>query len=70
MYAKVNSGEMILNPRQQGNLFNILNNGLSNFNQPNTMAVSTIKIKGSDMYLALKNLSNIKSKVGKDIGIR
>lgn len=58
MFARVNAGEMILNNKQQGNLFRLLDGGgvASNTGTP------TIKIKGSDLYVALNNYG---SKMGK-----
>lgn len=53
--ARVNGGEMILNGTQQKRLFNMLDgNGYYN-NAPSTASTSTVKIKGSDLYLALSN---------------
>lgn len=58
MFARVNAGEMILNNKQQGNLFKLLDGGgvASNNGTP------TVKIKGSDLYVALNNYG---SKMGK-----
>lgn len=58
MFARVNAGEMILNNKQQGNLFRLLDVGgvASNTGTP------TVKIKGSDLYVALNNYG---SKMGK-----
>lgn len=58
MFARVNAGEMILNNKQQGNLFRLLDGGgvASNTGTP------TVKIKGSDLYVALNNYG---SKIGK-----
>lgn len=58
MFARVNAGEMILNNKQQGNLFRLLDGGgvASNTGTP------TVKIKGSDLYVALNNYG---SKMGK-----
>ena len=58
MFARVNAGEMILNNKQQGNLFRLLDGGgvASNTSTP------TVKIKGSDLYVALNNYG---SKMGK-----
>ena len=58
MFARVNAGEMILNNKQQGNLFRLLDGGgvASNNGTP------TVKIKGSDLYVALNNYG---SKMGK-----
>lgn len=52
--ARVNGGEMILNGSQQARLFNILNGGAYMGTTPNLM-VGEVKLKGSDIYLALKN---------------
>ena len=58
MFARVNAGEMILNNKQQGNLFRLLDGGgvASNTGTP------TVKIKGSVLYVALNNYG---SKMGK-----
>ena len=58
MLARVNAGEMILNQKQQSNLFNVLNNGTGS-----KAATSVVKIKGSDIYLALSNYNSKMSKV-------
>lgn len=66
--ARVNGGEMILNTRQQSNLFRAINDNRIGSNS--SVVGGTIKIKGSDLYVALKNYGSTKSKVGKNIGIR
>ena len=66
--ARVNGGEMILNTRQQNNLFRAINENRLGSN--GSVVGGTIKIKGSDLYVALKNYGSTKSKVGKNIGIR
>ena len=66
--ARVNGGEMILNTRQQSNLFRAINDNRLGYNS--SVVGGTIKIKGSDLYVALKNYGSTKSKVGKNIGIR
>ena len=66
--ARVNGGEMILNTRQQNNLFRAINDNRLGSNS--SVVGGTIKIKGSDLYVALKNYGSTKSKVGKNIGIR
>ena len=66
--ARVNGGEMILNTRQQNNLFRAIND--NRFGSNSSVVGGTIKIKGSDLYVALKNYGSTKSKVGKNIGIR
>lgn len=65
--ARVNAGEMILNQRQQSNLFDMINDGVSN---NAGMIVSEVKIKGSDLYLALKNYGSTRQVLGKNIGIK
>lgn len=52
--ARVNSGEMILNGTQQKKLFNLLNSNGGVTGSTGT-TTTTVKIKGSDIYLALKN---------------
>lgn len=58
MLARVNAGEMILNQNQQANLFRALNSGTGG-----GTTVSEVRIKGSDLYLALKNYNNKMSKI-------
>lgn len=65
--ARVNSGEMILNKRQQQNLFNLLDYGSTTHSNANI--IPEVKIKGSDLYIAFRNYSSIESKLGKNIGI-
>lgn len=59
--ARLNTGEMVLNKKQQANLFNAIDNGMFG---TGTMENATIsfKLKGSDIYGSLKNFTNIKSK--------
>ncbi len=59
LYARVNSGEMILNGNQQQHLFNMINNGGGSV--ASTGEVQFV-IKGSDLYGTLKNYN---SKMGK-----
>ena len=66
--ARVNKGEMILNGKQQARLFRMLNNGGAMPSEGVT--TSTIKIKGSDLYLALKNYSKVQGTLGKNTGIK
>lgn len=64
--ARLNGGEMVLNPTQQAKLFRTIEQGnIGN----NTETVSQVnwKIKGSDLYGALTNYKSIKSKQGKKI---
>lgn len=59
--ARVNSGEMILNGQQQGNLWKaISNNRLGG--AESTIVAGDVKIKGSDLFLALKNYNKLSGK--------
>ena len=58
---RANAGEMLLNSKQQANLFNLLNSGAVNSSNVE-LSVSTIKIKGSDLYIALSNHKKITHK--------
>ena len=59
MIARVNAGEMILNKKQQGNLFRLLDSGAVN----NGVTVSEVKLRGSDIYMLLKNYNNKMKKI-------
>ena len=50
--ARVNAGEMILNGRQQSNLFKAINSGKVGGTNVN---IGFDKVRGSDIYLSLKN---------------
>ena len=63
--ARVNAGEMILTKTQQGNLFRILDNNTAGLG--GGVGVSSVRIKGSDLYLALSNYSKVQSKTGRHI---
>ena len=63
--ARVNAGEMILTKTQQGNLFRMLDNNTAGLG--GGVGVSSVRIKGSDLYLALSNYSKIQSKTGRHI---
>lgn len=63
--ARVNSGEMILTNTQQGNLFRILDNNTAGLG--GGVGVSSVRVKGSDLYLALSNYSKIQSKTGRKV---
>lgn len=69
MVAKVNSGEMIINGKQQQNLWKAISTGNLGRNTENQISVSNVRVKGSDLYLALKNYSKVKSKSGQFTGI-
>ena len=55
--ARVNSGELILNQKQQSSLYNSMNGGESGF-------VSSTKIQGSDLLVILERASSRKSRIG------
>ena len=57
--ARVNAGEMILNPRQQSNLFDILNSGVSG-GSPSSVE---FKIRGDVLYGVLHNFNKIHNKI-------
>jgi hypothetical protein len=61
--ARVNAGEMILTNTQQGNLFRILDNNTAGLG--GGVGVSSVRVKGSDLYLALSNYSKVQSKTGR-----
>lgn len=63
---RANVGEMVLNKNQQSHLFNILDSG----NVGSGNVTSTVRVKGSDLYLAMSNYSKIKGKSGINTGIR
>lgn len=69
MVAKVNAGEMIINGKQQQNLWKVISTGNFGGQRENTVTVTNVRVKGSDLYLALKNYSKVKSKSGQFIGI-
>lgn len=59
--ARLNTGEMVLNKKQQANLFNAIDNGMFGSGTTENATIS-FKLKGSDIYGSLKNFTNIKSK--------
>lgn len=63
MIARVNAGEMILNKRQQSNLFNAIDeNRLGGGNSNNTISLQSVKVRGADLYLTMKNYENTTGK--------
>lgn len=65
--TRLNAGEMVLNMRQQRNLFNLLDsNGVGN--SGGTYNISW-RIKGADLYGTLKNYNKLQSKVGKGFAL-
>ena len=63
--ARVNDGEMLLNNRQQANLFRLLNGEYSRANEFPTEI--SWRLRGSDIYGSMKNYSAMKNKAGKNI---
>lgn len=61
LLARVNSGEMVLNKRQQSNLFNAINSGIIG---GGTVSTVEFKLRGADIYGSMKNYKAIKSKTG------
>lgn len=59
--AGVNSGEMILNQKQQANLFKMLNGERSG--NSNTSQTVELKVRGSDLVATLNNYTNKRSKL-------
>ena len=59
--VRANAGEMLLNTRQQANLFKLLNSGAVSNNNIE-FSISSIKVKGSDLFLALSNHKKITHK--------
>lgn len=68
LIARVNSGEMILNGRQQRNLFDAINENRLGGENSNRL-YGEVKVKGQDLYIALSNFGKVKSTLGKQIGI-
>lgn len=64
---RANAGEMVLNNRQQKRLFDLIDHGNV---YGDGISTSTVRVKGSDLYLALKNYQKIKGKSGITTGIQ
>lgn len=58
--ARLNRGEMVLNNRQQANLFNALDNGIDD--NSSSAVVSTVRVRGEDIIMSLKNYSKVHGK--------
>lgn len=67
LLIRVNSGEMILNKRQQTNLYNAIASG--NIGGGGGTSTVSFRLRGADIYGALKNYSAIKGKSGIITGI-
>ena len=61
LIARVNSGEMVLNKRQQSNLFNAIDSGNIG---GGTVSTVSFKLRGADIYGSVKNYTAIKGKTG------
>jgi uncharacterized protein YjbJ (UPF0337 family) len=64
--ARVNSGEMILNQRQQKNLFNMLDQGAMPSANGTNVTVTGV-VRGTDLLLVQKNTSKVMKKAGNTI---
>lgn len=53
--ARVNAGEMILNGKQQSNLFEAINSGKLGSSQSQSVNIGFDRVRGSDIFLSLKN---------------
>ena len=69
IFARLNSGEMILNKRQQKNLFNLLDNGGGITGGSSKVEVTGV-IRGTDLLLVQKNANKKLSKAGSTIKIQ
>jgi len=68
LYARVNSGEMILNNRQQRNLFNLLDSDVMPQKGGTNVQVTGV-IHGTDLLLVQKNTSKVMKRAGNKIMI-
>ena len=59
--VRANAGEMLLNTKQQANLFKLLNSGVVSNNNIE-FSISSVKVKGADLFLALSNHKKITHK--------
>ena len=60
--ARVNAGEMILNGRQQSNLFNAINSGKMSGNNHVTVGFEGFSVRGDRLELAINNSRKSKGK--------
>ncbi len=66
LLARVNSSEMILNSRQQRNLFNLLDTGLMPQKGVTNVQVTGV-VRGTDLLLVQKNTNKVRAKAGSKI---
>jgi hypothetical protein len=67
MIARVNAGEMILNQRQQGNLFKLLDEGVTGGS--NNVIIPKLKIEGNDMFILFDNVARTKARSGRRLNL-
>lgn len=68
--ARLNAGEMVINARQQSNLFKAIDSGDFGNNNSNNSFYVDWRLRGADLYGSLHNYSKTVSKIGKNTGIR
>lgn len=61
LLARVNAGEMIINNKDQKRLWDFIH-GKNNLQGDNAITVGNVRIKGSDLYVALKNYTKVNDK--------
>ena len=66
LIARINSGEMVLNKRQQRNLFNLLDTGLMPQKGVTHVQVTGV-VRGTDLLLVQKNTNKVRAKAGSKI---
>ena len=66
LLARVNSGEIILNSRQQRNLFNLLDTGTMPQRGGTNVQVTGV-VRGTDLLLVQKNTNKVRAKSGSQI---
>ena len=66
LLARVNSGEIILNSRQQRNLFNMLDTGTMPQRGGTNVQVTGV-VRGTDLLLVQKNTNKVRAKSGSQI---
>ena len=66
IYARLNSGEMVLNTRQQRNLFNLLDTDAMPQRGGTNVQVTGV-VRGTDLLLVQKNTNKVRAKSGTQI---
>lgn len=67
LYARVNSGEMILNGSQQANLFKAIDEG--RLGGESAGGEIEFVLRGADLYGSMKNYTHMKARAGKTISL-